>query len=312
MAQNKLDQKVAAYVFIAILFASLLCSILLVSMAKSAGADINNFWEESVASIVSYLLLLGVFFIICSQLKLKGPEIPQAIDLNRKVSLWNLGLVVVAGLTLVSFMLLTEGVIEIFRAFGYSTDCRVCTEEIICWRCKGLNASQYIMAIVTLCILPAIIEELLFRGLILKGLMPMGKVVAVVASALLFSLFHLNPEQTVYQFILGIVFAFVVIQTGNLLYGMILHFLNNFFVLTAYTFLGDTLKSLVWNPLTIVAAVLLAVFGALMIVGVVRTLKQHGKQRDVPKTAKFFALDNIGYFIATSLGVCIWIFVLVR
>lgn len=53
------------------------------------------------------------------------------------------------------------------------------------------DVSYYpLLLIVLMPVLPAIFEELLFRGVILKGLLQFGKVPAVVLSALMFALAH--------------------------------------------------------------------------------------------------------------------------
>jgi len=307
----KVDARVASYTFLAIIFVTFL-----VGMAIGAsGADTRtNFWEASVAMIIQYGAFLGLFFIVFWQLKLRGKEIPQSIDLNKKVSFRNLGFVVlIAAVTLVGFMLLTDGFLAILRTLGYSS-CVVekCVDGTAkCWTCgDGLSVPQYIMAVFVVCLLPAVIEELLFRGLILKGLTSMGKVVAIIASAVLFSLFHGNVDQTIHQFILGIICAVVVLKTGNLVYAMVLHFLNNFIWLTAYTFIGSSLESAPWNPLTAVVMVVLAGLGVLMLVGLVKALKPHDERAVIQKTTKFWSLYNIGYFIAVVLGGCIWVFAL--
>jgi len=307
----KIDAKVAAYVFLATIFVMFIIDFVI------GGSDADtrtSFWEAGVAGIIRYLALLGLFYIVFWQLKLKGKEIPQSIDLNKKVGFRNLLFVVlISAVVLVGFMLLTEGFLATLRAWGYS-ECVVkdCVDNVSkCWTCgDGLTIPQYFLAIVVLCILPAVIEELLFRGLILKGLMPMGKVVAIIASAVLFSLFHGTPDQTIHQLILGLVCAIVVIKTGNLVYGMVLHFLNNFIVLTAYTFFGSALQSITWNPIAIIVTVILAGLGTLMLVGLVRALKPCEERAEIQKTQRFWALGNIGFFIAVVLASCLWMLML--
>ena len=79
--KNRLDYKVSAYTFMLIIG----CMLVVAFVIGSTGADFSNFWETSIASIILYFLFLVLFFILCSQLKLKGREIPKAIDLNKKL-----------------------------------------------------------------------------------------------------------------------------------------------------------------------------------------------------------------------------------
>jgi membrane protease YdiL (CAAX protease family) len=71
-------------------------------------------------------------------------------------------------------------------------------------------------------------EELLFRGIILYGLLQNYSVKkAVVVSALLFGVIHLNPWQFPAAFVLGIVFAWWVMQTGSLWPAILGHMFHN-------------------------------------------------------------------------------------
>ncbi len=71
-------------------------------------------------------------------------------------------------------------------------------------------------------------EEFLFRGLILQGFLARYSATkAVFWSALLFALFHLNPWQFAGALVLGLLFGWVVVQTGTLVPGVIGHAVAN-------------------------------------------------------------------------------------
>lgn len=71
-----------------------------------------------------------------------------------------------------------------------------------------------------------IAEEILFRGLLLRGMEPYGKRFAVVMSAFLFGLFHGNIVQIPYAFAVGLVLGYVALNY-NILWAMLLHMFNN-------------------------------------------------------------------------------------
>ena len=76
-------------------------------------------------------------------------------------------------------------------------------------------------------------EEVVFRGIILRGLLAHGSQNrAIIWSAILFGIAHQNPWQFPIAFILGLVFAYWVIQTGSLWPGILGHALNNFLSVT--------------------------------------------------------------------------------
>lgn len=74
---------------------------------------------------------------------------------------------------------------------------------------------------------PAIFEELLFRGVFLSGYQRRGIRSAILISAFLFGLFHMNLQQALYAFGLGIIFAIFVSRTGSILSTILPHFLIN-------------------------------------------------------------------------------------
>ncbi len=84
-----------------------------------------------------------------------------------------------------------------------------------------------LMYIFTMTVAPAFIEEMVFRGIVMQSLRRFGDMFALVASALIFGIFHLNLIQMPYAFILGLFIGYFVMRTGSLWVGIIIHFLNN-------------------------------------------------------------------------------------
>lgn len=77
-------------------------------------------------------------------------------------------------------------------------------------------------------IVPAICEELAFRGFILSGLRHLGHTRRAIAlSALFFAMAHTIFQQSILAFIMGLVIAYVAVQTGSLLPGVLFHMTHN-------------------------------------------------------------------------------------
>ena len=81
-------------------------------------------------------------------------------------------------------------------------------------------------------VLPAICEELLFRGWVLSGFEGKAGSVrrvaaAIVAQAVLFAIFHLLPERMPQTFFLGIVLGWMTHMTGSLLPAIVCHLVHN-------------------------------------------------------------------------------------
>lgn len=94
----------------------------------------------------------------------------------------------------------------------------------------------YIIYVITTGIVPAVFEEIFFRGYILENLREAGDIFAIIFSGLFFALFHLSLSQFVFQFICGIVFAIIKIKSKSIIPSIIAHFSNNFIILTLLYF----------------------------------------------------------------------------
>ena len=71
-------------------------------------------------------------------------------------------------------------------------------------------------------------EEWLCRGIILRGLLKKMKPGwAIVISALVFGLIHMNLWQAIPAFIIGVVLGYVYYKTGSLKLTMLMHCVNN-------------------------------------------------------------------------------------
>ncbi len=93
------------------------------------------------------------------------------------------------------------------------------------------NIGWLFLNLFCLAVLPAIFEELVFRGIIFHGLKHYGKVWAIFGSALLFALMHGSVDQALYPFIFGLSMALVVLKTNSIIPAIAMHFFNNSFVI---------------------------------------------------------------------------------
>ncbi len=123
---------------------------------------------------------------------------------------------------------------------------------------KNFTLAKYISLSITLALLPAIFEELFFRGILLNTLMGGGKLFAVILSSICFSIYHCSITQLIYQFIFGVAFSLIAINSKSILPCILSHFLNNFIILTAYF---CKIENSIFNTLLIILGfVALAIF----------------------------------------------------
>jgi sodium transport system permease protein len=83
-------------------------------------------------------------------------------------------------------------------------------------------------AIFLMALLPAICEELAFRGFILSGLRHLGhKWWAIAASSLMFGVTHSVLQQSFNACVVGALIGYIAVQSGSILPGMVFHFTHN-------------------------------------------------------------------------------------
>ena len=143
-------------------------------------------------------------------------------------------------------------------------------------------------------ILAPVTEEILFRGLIQRTLMPWGKRFAILGSAFVFGIFHGNLLQTPYAFVVGLVLGYVACEY-SIGWAMVLHMVNNMV-------LGDTLTRLtsglpeMAGALVIWAILLLCGIGALVTLIVRRRdVKRYCRENPINRTLvkSFFSSPGI-------------------
>ena len=131
---------------------------------------------------------------------------------------------------LFAFSELNNLFIGLFEAAGY--------ESVGMSSLPALTGWYLLPALLIIALLPAIFEETVFRGIQTGVLAREGwnPAALVFLSGALFSLFHGNPEQTVYQFLCGVAYAVLALRSGSVFPTMLAHFANNAVILILASF----------------------------------------------------------------------------
>ncbi len=85
------------------------------------------------------------------------------------------------------------------------------------------------LTVIIAVILAPIIEEFIFRKLMIDRLSRYGANLAIIVSGISFGLFHGNFYQFFYSAMLGILLGFITVKSGNWLYAVLMHMLVNLF-----------------------------------------------------------------------------------
>ncbi len=157
-------------------------------------------------------------------------------------------------------------------------------------------------------VLPALLEELVFRGYVLRALRPYGDWFAVAVSALLFGLMHGNIAQIPFALIVGVALGWLYVMTDNIWIPVAVHFINNgFSFLLQYCTIGmDETKLGMINTFAIFA---LIVIGALSLA--VLFARRSALLRRLPSKSSLSVGARTGALLSSPLFlICIAVFVL--
>ena len=176
---------------------------------------LNDITGESSSMLIYYILTMGTPFLIFHFLKKKeeGNVRYQLIPQNGIVFL----------LAILSTVALQWGVSgPIANSIPMPESIKEALQSL------SLQMND-IYGFLTVAIAAPILEELIFRGIILDGLLKRRSPwSAIIISSVLFGLVHLNPWQFVSAMIIGMLSGWVYYRTRNIVYSILIHFTNNF------------------------------------------------------------------------------------
>ena len=162
--------------------------------------------DQYLFMIVFYLLLLGL---AAGYLKLSRENIKTRLRLQPLKPSAAL-LTVLLGFTILPVISLINNLSQLFfRDFVTSS--------------VSTSAQHPWLSILALSILPGIVEEVLFRGVIYSGMRKARPIKGIFLTALFFGIAHMNFNQFSYAFVLGLVLGLLLEASGSIYSCMLLH-----------------------------------------------------------------------------------------
>ncbi|WP_295722482.1 CPBP family intramembrane glutamic endopeptidase [uncultured Methanobrevibacter sp.] len=126
---------------------------------------------------------------------------------------------------------------------------------------QSFDSSNIIATFLYAAILGPIFEELFFRKFLISRIARYGELFAILASSLLFALYHMNYYQFLGVFFFGVILAFVYLRTNNIIYVITLHQIANFLGLVLPNLIGsDPTLINYFNICDLIIAVLAGLF----------------------------------------------------
>jgi membrane protease YdiL (CAAX protease family) len=104
-------------------------------------------------------------------------------------------------------------------------------ETMVVALARDISPGDLVLVLLTTALVPAIVEELFFRGLLTRGFSGRGNLLALFVPSLLFGLFHLEPTQAAGSLVLGLGFAIARLYTDSVLTSIVVHLAYDAYVL---------------------------------------------------------------------------------
>lgn len=225
MLKTKFSKNSLGTIFALAVFATILVSLAAAFVAQIFSIDGDNYAFTLVSTAINTLAIGSVAFIYA---KLSKTNVVTATKLNTKPPIAHIGWGCLATVFLIALMLpLNSWICKLIVAIGLPN--------------PDVNIEMDIASmIIFAAVLPAFCEEIVFRGAIAGSIENnKNKLANLAIAGALFSVFHMNPAQTVHQFVLGALLALLYYRSGSLWTTVIVHFFNNIFVIIISVIFGD-------------------------------------------------------------------------
>ena len=188
---------------------------------------------------------LGLFGLVALYARMSGRRFAETVGLARPTARAWLGAVLVGGSAWAAVAVLSEWLVPVPKHLVDELRRAIVPLD----GSRGLFATLLLMAVT-----PAICEETLFRGPILRGLRArLGPAAAALCTGVLFGLFHLDVYRLLPATVLGTLLGFIAFESGSILPAMLAHFCNNAILIAlARTGIDQRMEGLSHRALTFI------------------------------------------------------------
>ena len=219
-----------------------------------------NSWSENLLTTITdfiyqYGIMLVIIVLINRSFKTNGNVLYDE-KISKKQYLAGVGMIVV-------YICITYGVFD-FLLYSLPT----LNEGLYEYLEQYLLNTSYIFIFISSCIMAPFFEEILYRGILLNGLLKKYSYKkAIIYSALIFGIAHMNLPQGINAFLLGVIIGLAYYYTRSIYVCMGMHFANNFLVnFVVYP------ESRLW---TIILFIVIPIIGLIIFIKSFRTIKNN-------------------------------------
>lgn len=208
---------------IVLMFLNTPTDIFYIALSIMEVSTYNNFWYI-VSTVLSCIYQFGTLLIITIFINKSfntSNEVTNKFKIRKRDYLF-------APLLVISYIFITYGWFD-YILFSIPTG------DMFESAMEYFESLPIVILLIETCIIAPIFEEVLYRGILLKGLInKYNSKRAIVYSALIFGIAHLNIPQGINAFLLGLILGTVFYYTRSIYLCMIMHFVNNLLVNFVY------------------------------------------------------------------------------
>jgi hypothetical protein len=204
------------------------------------GGDIQAVFSDNLSKVfigntTGQFLIIGLASYSIAKLHAIPGNHLEFLRLQTSKNVWRVTLItailVFAFMPLNGFLgwlnyLVFDSLVQAFPSLNWFVEMQDTMAETI----KGFISSEnaVILAFLHIGIVPAIFEEVMFRGYLLRALeKSWGIIAAILVSGFLFGAYHVQPSNFIPLTMLGILFGYITYVSRSLIPAMIAHLLNN-------------------------------------------------------------------------------------
>ncbi len=197
----------------------LFLAVVMIYIGGSFGLSMLTAWIPALSELPIYVSLLisqSLIFVPCFvYCKAKHIRILELVP-YRKIGPSTIVLIVICTYLMYPLIVVLNAVSMLFSNSG--------TASVM----EMMQGQSLILNVLFMALLPACVEEFMFRGVLFQTYRKSKMLPAILLSGFLFGCMHLNLNQFIYAFALGVYLAFLVEATGSIFSSMIAHFTLNF------------------------------------------------------------------------------------
>lgn len=226
------------FTFLITIFINIFLESMIITTLNLISEDILNyeFVMLIVRSINTYLITYLIFYF-------KLRNLPDADKIEEKP----LNYKQLIRIFLIMYTLSSLITVIVNQLFHY-LEIYILNRNVNILDATGSN-SNIIVSLIFFVLIGPIAEEIFFRGLLLNKLRDYGNENAIIATAVLFGLFHSTLVQFSFSIFLGVILAYITIKTGTIKYSVGLHILFNSFSIIIFPLINQFNYGQVFNNL---------------------------------------------------------------